>query len=262
MTGETVEMNLGAQSDLDAAEMEVQEEMEMRDAEEVKETKAWEDREAGTSEEPEQEPGENWEDAEPTEESGEGWEDAEPEQEPGEGWEDAEPTEEPGENWEDTESTAEEAEDALQGLEEQAGSDQESRSQKAQEQARDSEEGEEAVSSPDSLAFIESLLDERIVRAIREMGFVKLSPIQEMAIPYLLDGDDIIGQAQTGTGKTAAFGIPALQKIDPDLKKLQTVILCPTRELAMQAAEELRKIAKYMHGIKVLPVYGDRKSVV
>ena len=245
MTGETVEMNLGAQSDLGAAEMEVQEEMEMRDAEEVKETKAWEDREAGTSEEPEQEPGENWEDAEPTEE-------------PGEGWEDAEPTEESGENWEDTESTAEEAEDALQGLEEQAGSDQESRSQKAQEQARDSEEGEEAVSSPDSLAFIESLLDERIVRAIREMGFVKLSPIQEMAIPYLLDGDDIIGQAQTGTGKTAAFGIPALQKIDPDLKKLQTVILCPTRELAMQAAEELRKIAKYMHGIKVLPVYGGQ----
>ena len=232
MTGETVEMNLGAQSDLGAAEMEVQEEMEMRDAEEVKETKAWEDREACTSEEPEQEPGENWEDAEPTEE--------------------------PGENWEDTESTAEEAEDALQGLEEQAGSDQESRSQKAQEQARDSEEGEEAVSSPDSLAFIESLLDERIVRAIREMGFVKLSPIQEMAIPYLLDGDDIIGQAQTGTGKTAAFGIPALQKIDPDLKKLQTVILCPTRELAMQAAEELRKIAKYMHGIKVLPVYGGQ----
>ncbi len=258
MTGETVEMNLGAQSDLGAAEMEVQEEMEMRDAEEVKETKAWEDREAGTSEEPEQEPGENWEDAEPTEEPGEGWEDAEPEQEPGEGWEDAEPTEESGENWEDTESTAEEAEDALQGLEEQAGSDQESRSQKAQEQARDSEEGEEAVSSPDSLAFIESLLDERIVRAIREMGFVKLSPIQEMAIPYLLDGDDIIGQAQTGTGKTAAFGIPALQKIDPDLKKLQTVILCPTRELAMQAAEELRKIAKYMHGIKVLPVYGGQ----
>ena len=260
MIGETVEMNLGAQSDLGAAEMEVQEEMEMRDAEEVKETKAWEDREVGTSEEPEQEPGENWEDAEPTEESGENWEDAEPTEESGEnwedaepteesgeGWEDAEPTEEPGENWEDTESTAEEAEDALQGLEEQAGSDQESRSQKAQEQARDSEEGEEAVSSPDSLAFIESLLDERIVRAIREMGFVKLSPIQEMAIPYLLDGDDIIGQAQTGTGKTAAFGIPALQKIDPDLKKLQTVILCPTRELAMQAAEELRKIAKYMH---------------
>ncbi len=128
----------------------------------------------------------------------------------------------------------------------------------AEQNGQSPEEGEEAVSRPDSLAFIESLLDERVVRAIREMGFEKLTPIQEMAIPYLLDGDDIIGQAQTGTGKTAAFGIPALQKIDPDLKKLQTVILCPTRELAMQAAEEIRKIAKYLHGIKVLPVYGGQ----
>ena len=106
---------------------------------------------------------------------------------------------------------------------------------------------------------LESMLDGRIVRAIREMGFEKLSPIQEQAIPYLLEGEDIIGQAQTGTGKTAAFGIPALQKIDPELKKLQTVILCPTRELAIQAAEELRKIAKYMHGIKVIPIYGGQE---
>lgn len=101
-------------------------------------------------------------------------------------------------------------------------------------------------------------MDNRIVRAIREMGFEKLSPIQEQAIPYLLQGEDIIGQAQTGTGKTAAFGIPAIQHINPDVKKLQTIILCPTRELAIQAAEELRKIAKYMHGIKVLPVYGGQ----
>lgn len=117
-----------------------------------------------------------------------------------------------------------------------------------------------ADSEEDStLATIEPLLDERIVRAIKEMGFVKLSPIQEQAIPYLLSGEDIIGQAQTGTGKTAAFGIPALQKIDPDLKKLQTIILCPTRELAIQAAGELRNIAKYMHGIKVLPIYGGQE---
>lgn len=109
-----------------------------------------------------------------------------------------------------------------------------------------------------SVASIEPLLDNRIVRAIREMGFEKLSPIQEQAIPYLLQGEDIIGQAQTGTGKTAAFGIPAIQHINPDVKKLQTIILCPTRELAIQAAEELRKIAKYMHGIKVLPVYGGQ----
>lgn len=110
----------------------------------------------------------------------------------------------------------------------------------------------------DGIASIEPLLDNRIVRAICEMGFEKLSPIQEQAIPYLLQGEDIIGQAQTGTGKTAAFGIPAIQHINPDVKKLQTIILCPTRELAIQAAEELRKIAKYMHGIKVLPVYGGQ----
>ena len=107
--------------------------------------------------------------------------------------------------------------------------------------------------------LLENLLDERILRAIDEMGFEKLSPIQEQAIPSLLAGEDIIGQAQTGTGKTAAFGIPAIQRIDPDLKKLQTLILCPTRELAIQAAEELRKIAKYMHGVKVLPVYGGQE---
>lgn len=104
-----------------------------------------------------------------------------------------------------------------------------------------------------------SMLDERIARAVTEMGFEGLSPIQEQAIPVLLEGEDIIGQAQTGTGKTAAFGIPALQKIDPELRKLQSVILCPTRELAMQAAEELRKLAKYMQGVKILPIYGGQE---
>ena len=119
-------------------------------------------------------------------------------------------------------------------------------------------EAVEEVKAQDGIASIEPLLDNRIVRAIREMGFEKLSPIQEQAIPYLLQGEDIIGQAQTGTGKTAAFGIPAIQHINPDVKKLQTIILCPTRELAIQAAAELRKIAKYMHGIKVLPVCGGQ----
>ena len=121
------------------------------------------------------------------------------------------------------------------------------------------EGGETETAEEDSLSSIEPLLDTRIVRAVREMGFEKLTPIQVQAIPYLLKGEDIIGQAQTGTGKTAAFAIPALQKIDPDLKKLQTIILCPTRELAMQAADEIRSIAKYMHGIKVLPVYGGQE---
>ncbi len=108
------------------------------------------------------------------------------------------------------------------------------------------------------LAEVETMLDDRIVRAIHDMGFTKLTPIQQQAIPYLLEGEDIIGQAQTGNGKTAAFGIPTLQKIDANSRKLQAIILCPTRELAIQAAEELRKLAKYLQGIKVLPVYGGQ----
>ena len=112
----------------------------------------------------------------------------------------------------------------------------------------------------DQLAKWEGVIDERIMRAIRDMGFDKLSPIQEQAIPALLEGSDIIGQAQTGTGKTAAFGIPVLMKVDPENRKLQSIILCPTRELAVQAAAELRKLAKYMHGVKVLPSTADRIS--
>jgi len=119
-------------------------------------------------------------------------------------------------------------------------------------------EGREVVEEG-TLAAIEGLLDPRIVRAVKDMGFTKLTPIQEQAIPYLLEGKDIIGQAQTGTGKTAAFGIPMLQQIDPENRKLQAIVLCPTRELAIQAAEELRKLAKYMHGIKVLPIYGGQE---
>ncbi len=133
------------------------------------------------------------------------------------------------------------------------------RSEKKRSQGEEADSAPEKSADPDSLATIEPLLDKRIVRAVREMGFEKLTPIQVQAIPYLLEGEDIIGQAQTGTGKTAAFAIPALQKIDTELKSLQTIILCPTRELAMQAADEIRSIARYMHGIKVLPVYGGQE---
>ncbi len=121
------------------------------------------------------------------------------------------------------------------------------------------ETAENAEDCKDPLCGIGDRLDKRILKAIQNMGFEKLSPIQEQAIPDLLDGRDIIGQAQTGTGKTAAFGIPAIQKVDPELNKLQVIILCPTRELAIQAAEELRRLAKYMQGIKVLPVYGGQE---
>ena len=113
----------------------------------------------------------------------------------------------------------------------------------------------------EAVKFDELQLDERIVRAVTDMGFEAASPIQAQAIPVQLEGLDIIGQAQTGTGKTAAFGIPLLQKIDPDSKKLQAIALCPTRELAIQVAEEIRRLAKYMHGIKVLPIYGGQDIV-
>ena len=105
----------------------------------------------------------------------------------------------------------------------------------------------------------EDIIDKRIVKAIKEMGFKQFSPIQAQSIPEILEGKDIIGQAQTGTGKTAAFGIPLLQSIDLSIEGMQGLVLCPTRELAMQAADEIRKFAKYMWGIRVLPVYGGQE---
>lgn len=113
----------------------------------------------------------------------------------------------------------------------------------------------------ETIRFDELNLDAKILRAVTDMGFEAASPIQAKAIPLEIEGKDIIGQAQTGTGKTAAFGIPLLQKIDPKNKKLQAVVLCPTRELAIQVAEEIRSLAKYMHGIKVLPIYGGQEIV-
>nr|WP_305131982.1 DEAD/DEAH box helicase [uncultured Acetatifactor sp.] len=177
-----------------------------------------------------------------------------PEVSQGDKTDESEETEETGE-WEGEELSAE-VEETEETMETIAAAPEEGAEDVKAQTRTDGNEGEAADSA--SLASIEPLLDERIVRAVREMGFEKLTPIQVQAIPYLLDGEDIIGQAQTGTGKTAAFAIPALQKIDPDLRKLQTIILCPTRELAMQAAEEIRNIAKFMHGIKVLPVYGGQ----
>ena len=113
----------------------------------------------------------------------------------------------------------------------------------------------------ETIRFDELVKDERILRAVTDMGFEAASPIQAQAIPVQTEGRDMIGQAQTGTGKTAAFGIPLLQKISPDSRKTQAMILCPTRELAIQVAEELRRLAKYMSGIKVLPVYGGQEIV-
>ena len=110
----------------------------------------------------------------------------------------------------------------------------------------------------ETLRFDELELSPQILRGIKDMGFEEASPIQAQAIPVVLSGRDVIGQAQTGSGKTAAFGIPMLEKVDPDNKKTQVIILSPTRELAIQVADEIRKLSKYMHGIKILPVYGGQ----
>ncbi len=113
----------------------------------------------------------------------------------------------------------------------------------------------------ETMKFEELGLFPEIEKAVSYMGFEEASPIQAKAIPAMISGRDIIGQAQTGTGKTAAFGIPLLQKIDIKDKKLQAIVLCPTRELAIQVADEIRNLAKYLHGIKVLPIYGGQDIV-
>ena len=113
----------------------------------------------------------------------------------------------------------------------------------------------------ETVRFEEMGLSEEIQKAVRYMGFEEASLIQAKAIPAMISGIDLIGQAQTGTGKTAAFGIPLLEKVDPKLKKLQAIVLCPTRELAIQVADEIRNLSRYMHGIKVLPIYGGQDIV-
>lgn len=97
-----------------------------------------------------------------------------------------------------------------------------------------------------------------ILKAVQDMGFEEATPIQSQSIDVIKSGRDVIGQSQTGTGKTAAFGIPTLEKIDPDSRHLQALILCPTRELAIQVSEELRRLLKYKDGLRVLPIYGGQ----
>lgn len=105
--------------------------------------------------------------------------------------------------------------------------------------------------------FGELEIDRRIVDGLTEMGFEEPTPIQQMAIPYVMDGHDMIGQAQTGTGKTAAFSIPILEQLDYKKREVQAIIITPTRELAIQVAEEITKIGRYCR-TKVLPIYGGQ----
>ena len=97
-----------------------------------------------------------------------------------------------------------------------------------------------------------------ILRGLTEMGFSEATPIQEQSIPEVLQGKDLIGQAQTGTGKTCAYGIPAVQMTDAKATASQVLVLCPTRELASQVADEIRRLTKYVQGIRILAIYGGQ----
>ena len=101
-------------------------------------------------------------------------------------------------------------------------------------------------------------LSKMVQKALDNMGFDELSPIQEQSIPLVLDGMDIIGQARTGTGKTAAFGIPIIELLQAKRREPEALVLCPTRELAMQVAGELKKLARFRKDIIIVPVYGGQ----
>jgi len=101
-------------------------------------------------------------------------------------------------------------------------------------------------------------LSAEIQRAICDMGFQDASPIQAQSIPYLLEGRDIIGQAQTGTGKTAAFAIPVIERVQSGNRNIQALVLCPTRELALQVTAEFQKLAKYNHNLMAVSIYGGQ----
>jgi ATP-dependent RNA helicase DeaD len=106
--------------------------------------------------------------------------------------------------------------------------------------------------------FSELGLSPELLKAIDKLGFEQASPIQAEAIPVLMAGGDVVGQSQTGSGKTAAFAVPAIEKTDPHVRGVQVLILCPTRELAVQVSEEFQKLALFKRGIHALPVYGGQ----
>ena len=101
-------------------------------------------------------------------------------------------------------------------------------------------------------------LSKEVIKAVSDMGFEEFSPIQKSSIPLLLEGRDVIGQAQTGTGKTAAFGIPIIEKVNSRSNKVQALVLCPTRELSIQVSEEISNLSKYKKNIRVMPIYGGQ----
>jgi ATP-dependent RNA helicase DeaD len=106
--------------------------------------------------------------------------------------------------------------------------------------------------------FTELGLSPELLKAVDKMGFEEAAPIQAAVIPAILAGRDVVGQSSTGSGKTAAFAIPAIEKVDPQLRAVQVLILCPTRELAVQVAEEAAKLSLFKRGVQAVPIYGGQ----
>lgn len=109
-----------------------------------------------------------------------------------------------------------------------------------------------------NILFSDLAVSSETKHAIADMGFVEATPIQSLAIYPLMEGNDIIGQAPTGTGKTLAFGVPLVEMVDPNFTAIQALVLCPTRELVIQTAEKLTKLAKYKKNVRVTPIYGGQ----
>jgi ATP-dependent RNA helicase DeaD len=107
-------------------------------------------------------------------------------------------------------------------------------------------------------AFSELGISPEVLKAIDKLGFEQAAPIQAEAIPILLQGKDVVGQSQTGSGKTAAFAVPAIEKVDVDRRVPQVLILCPTRELAVQVSEDVHQLAMFKRGLHALPIYGGQ----
>src|SRR5690606_24269423 len=114
------------------------------------------------------------------------------------------------------------------------------------------------MSADQTLRFTDFALSDPLLRALSDVGYESPSPIQAATIPPLMAGRDVLGQAQTGTGKTAAFALPALARLDASCKKPQVLVLAPTRELAIQVAEAFQKYATHLPGFHVLPIYGGQ----
>ena len=119
----------------------------------------------------------------------------------------------------------------------------------------------DTVTAPSQMAFADLGLPENMLATLEARGYLTPSPIQVQTIPPLLQGKDVLGMAQTGTGKTAAFSLPLLANVDPDLAATQILILAPTRELAIQVAESCSAYGKSIHGLRVSCLYGGSSYV-